>query len=775
MKTVTRSTEKRTIAPHAAAAWPLPISGAAAGDLRLLHGCHSAVQIDEVAGNTQLQLRMIRNKPEIRIADLTLHGPIRIGRGTAGDDFKSRVASSHQICNGRQDLQSLAGQRRVMTCVRLFRVRIAAGAALGAAAFGAPAAAADMAVKSPAMNAVYTWTGFYVGGHFGYGDGSLGPGTNPFPAQGVFFPRSITGANGGFQVGYNHQFTNRFVLGVEADVTFPDALDLVRRPPTAYDTSLDYVGTVRGRIGYAFGAWMPYLTGGFAWGHSQVRINDDGGNAISEPGQYQTGWTVGAGAEFALSGNWTAKVEYDYIDLSRRTLGLADFGMPGVTIDPRLHLLKFGLNYQLGDSPWSATPTQSLLPESDNWSIHGQTTLIGQGYPSFRAAYSGTDSLPPGGQVQETWTTTAFLGVKLWEGGEFYFNPETAQGFGLNGTLGIAGFPNGEAQKAGAEYPKIRPQRYYFKQTFGFGGEQEDVPDGPNQVAGKRDIDRLTLIVGRFAVGDFFDGNSYAKDPRADFMNWAMWSSASYDFPADLPGYTRGAVVELNRKDWAVRAGLFQVPDAPNSDVLTFKTGGTVVEFEGRYSIFDQPGKVRVGVFANQGYTGNYSQALAIEATDPSLDINAVMSSIRKDNLKYGFYLNAEQQIAKDVGLFGRLSWNDGHTEILSFTDVDRSLSGGVSVKGSYWGRPDDTIGIGGAINGLSASHRDYLAAGGLGLLIGDGALNYRNESIFESYYAYAVNKYLTVTGDYQFIANPAYNADRGPVHIFSGRLHGEF
>jgi high affinity Mn2+ porin len=662
-----------------------------------------------------------------------------------------------------------------MTCVRLFRVQIAAGAALGAAAFGTPAEAADMAVKSPATSAVYTWTGFYVGGHIGYGDGSLGPGTNPLPEQGVFLPPTITGGIGGFQAGYNRQFANRFVLGVEADATFTAPVDLPRRAPVPFNSSIDYVGTVRGRVGYAFGTWMPYLTGGFAWGHSEVRVNDAAGNVLSEPGQYQTGWTAGAGAEFAVSGHWTAKLEYDYIDLSRRTMGLADFGMPGVTIDPRIHLLKFGLNYQLGDAPWSATPTQSVLPESNDWNLHGQTTFIGQGYPAFRSPYAGTDSLPGGGQVQQTWTTTAFLGVRLWEGGEFYFNAETAQGFGLAGTLGVAGFPNGEAQKAGAEYPKIRPQRYYFKQTFGFGGEQEDVADGANQLAGKRDIDRLTVVVGRFAVGDFFDGNSYAKDPRADFMNWAMWSSAAYDFPADLPGYTRGAVVELNRKDWAVRAGLFQVPNAPNTDVLTFSTGGAVVEFEGRYAIFDQPGKLRLGVFGNRGYTGNYNQALAIEGADPALDINAVMAGIRKDNLKYGFYVNAEQQIATDVGLFGRLSWNDGQTEILSFTDIDRSVSGGVSVKGSYWGRPNDTIGVGGAINGLSAAHRDFLAAGGLGLLIGDGALNYRNEGIFETYYAYQVNKNLTLTADYQFIANPAYNADRGSAHVFSGRVHGEF
>ncbi len=173
--------------------------------------------------------------------------------------------------------------------------------------------------------------------------------------------------------------------------------------------------------------------------------------------------------------------------------------------------------------------------------------------------------------------------------------------------------------------------------------------------------------------------------------------------------------------------------------------------------------------------TGNYNQALAIEAADPTQNINTVMASIRHVNMKYGVYANLEQQILKDVGIFARASWNDGQTEILSFTDIDRSLSGGVSIKGSYWGRDNDTVGIGGAINGLSAANRAFLAAGGIGLLIGDGQLNYRPEQILEAYYAYQVTKNFTVTADYQFVANPAYNADRGPVSIFSCRLHGEF
>jgi high affinity Mn2+ porin len=483
--------------------------------------------------------------------------------------------------------------------------------------------------------------------------------------------------------------------------------------------------------------------------------------------------------EFAVSGNWSARLEYDYVDLARRTYHVSDFGLPDVNVDPRVHLVKLGLNYRIGDNPaWNAqAPSQSALPESDVWNVHAQTTYLPQVYPSFRSPYAGANSLPGTSQAQATWTTTAFLGVRLWQGGEFYFDPELAQGFGLAGTLGLAGFSNGEAQKAGSAEPRFRPQRYYLKQTFGLGGEQEEVADGPNQLPGKRDIDRITVIVGRFAVGDFFDNNLYAHDPRADFMNWAMWASAAYDFPADLPGFTRGAVVEFNRRDFAVRVGAFEVPSAPNSDVLVIGTRaiGTVAEFEERHRIFDQPGKLRLGLFANSGATGSYREALAIEAANPALDINSVMAGIRRDNPKHGVYLNAEQQIVQDVGLFARASWHDGQNEILSFTDIDRSVSAGLSIKGRSWGRPSDTIGIGAAVNGLSEAHRDYLAAGGNGLLIGDGQLDYRAERILETYYAYVINPHFTATADYQLIANPAYNADRGPVSIFSARLHGEF
>lgn len=632
-----------------------------------------------------------------------------------------------------------------------------------AAAIADSARAADWAQPTD-------WTGAYVGAHFGYGTGTFGPNTNPLMREAQFLDASVMGFVGGYQLGHDWQLANRFVVGVDATVTFggPPQPNQLTMP---FTTSIDYIAMVRPRIGYAFGNVMPYATAGVAWGGTRVEINAPTGELLGEKRAIHAGWTVGGGVEYVLTGHWTARLAYDYVELGPRTYVLESIPT-AVTVQPKIHLATVGINYRLNDP---AAANKSRIDDADDWSIHGQTTVLPQGYFNIRSPYQGPQSLPGRGQVRETWTATAFVGRRLWEGGEVYFNPELAQGFGLNHTLGLAGFSNGEAQKAGAEFPRVRAQRYFFRQTFGFGGEQEAVEDGPNQLAGKRDVDRLTLTVGRFAIGDFFDNNVYAHDPRADFMNWALWGSAAYDFPADLPGFTRGAVAELNRKTWALRAGLFQVPERPAGDVLTFKTGGAVVEFEERHVAFGQPGKIRVGVFGHRGNTGNHAEAVALAAAAPGSDINDIMTSIRRQRSKVGIYGNIEQAVARDVGVFARASANDGKNEALSFTDIDRSLAGGVSVKGTGWGRPQDTVGLGAAINAITAAHRAYFAAGGLGLLIGDGQLNYREERILETYYALNLSKWATLTLDYQFIANPAYNADRGPVSLFAARFHAEF
>jgi high affinity Mn2+ porin len=268
------------------------------------------------------------------------------------------------------------------------------------------------------------------------------------------------------------------------------------------------------------------------------------------------------------------------------------------------------------------------------------------------------------------------------------------------------------------------------------------------------------------------DGNPYAKDTRKDFMNWSLWAPGAFDYSADKVGLTYGVTAELNQKQWALRGGYFLMVAESNSnhfDTRVGERGQYVLELETRFSLFGQPGKLRTIGWLDSANMGSFRETL----DNPALNLD--IAQTRRGRLKYGYVLNLEQAITEDVGLFGRWSWNDGKTETLAFTDIHRSLSGGLSIKGTKWGRPDDVIGVGGAINAISQDYRDFLAAGGLGVLIGDGALNYRKERNLEAYYAYSVNKNVTLTADYQLITNPAYNADRGPVSIFSGRLHAEF
>ena len=436
--------------------------------------------------------------------------------------------------------------------------------------------------------------------------------------------------------------------------------------------------------------------------------------------------------------------------------------------------IRVGLNRKFdGMGSSNFAPRTSLTnPESDRWEIHGQTTYLPQGYPRFRALYTGTNSLTPAPQAQATWSNSLYLNARLWEGGEVYYNPELLQGFGLNDTVGAGGFPSGEAQKSNFPYPHYNTSRLFLRQTFGFGGEQEELASGPGQLSGKVDVSRLTVQAGKFAVLDVFDGNSYAKDTRKDFMNWSMWAPGAFDYSADKVGLTYGATAELNQKQWALRSGYFlmqSVSNANSFDTKVFERGTYALELETRFSLFSQPGKLRTIAWLNSAFSGSYSETL----NNPAFNLD--IAQTRTGRIKYGYVVSLEQALTDEVGVFGRWSWNDGKTEIMAFTDIDASLSLGASIKGTRWGRPDDVVGIGGAINALSRDHRDFIAAGGLGVLIGDGQLNYRRERILESYYAFALNKQLTLTGDYQLITNPTYNADRGPVHVFSGRLQREF
>jgi len=657
--------------------------------------------------------------------------------------------------------------------VRHFRHLVVA--AVAAVAAVDPAAAADqpvLATKAPPLPAAFDWNGFYFGGHVGYGQGRANA-TVTDPAV-TSVANTFGGNIAGVQFGYNMVLSPRVLLGLETDLTFANYLDsnaIVAQVPTLRSNAIeqyDYTGTVRARLGYVADPWLIYVTGGYAFAGTRV-LNTPPDIDEEKKLNVRSGWSVGAGVERALSPHWSARVEYLY---SQYIGGDAQFPSGThyhSTFD--FQQLRVGLNRKLGAAN-SIEGDAKIGTESDRWELHAQTTYIQQGYPSFRALYSGQNSLSPAAQTRETWTSSAYVGVRLWDGGAVYYNPELLQGFGLSDTIGLGGFSNGEAQKSHFPTPRYSTSRLFLRHTFGFGGEQETLESAPNQLSGKVDVSRLTVQAGRFAVADVFDGNSYAKDTRRDFMNWALWAPGAFDYSADKIGLSWGATAELNQRDWALRAGYFLMDAESNSnnfDMHLFRRGEYVMELEERYKLFGRPGKVRIIPWINLVFAGSYRETL----DNPALDLD--IAQTRKSRIKYGYAVTLEQEVFDDVGVFGRWSWNDGHNEIMAFTDIDRSLSGGVSIKGSSWGRKNDTIGIGGAINGLSQDHRDFIAAGGLGPLIGDGALNYRTERILESYYSYALLDTTWLTFDWQFIANPAFNADRGPINIFSARLHAEF
>ena len=651
--------------------------------------------------------------------------------------------------------------------------RILGSLAAAATALGAlPALAAD---PEPPRS------GFYVGGHVGYLFGNAtatfadpigvetSGGTSPY---GAFF--------GGVQAGYEHYFPSRWMLGLEVDMSFPGAEDLAQvlsyRATTAgtANQQLEYLASLRGRIGYGIGPWTPFVTGGIAWASTRSSRTDlTTGNEDASPSNVRAGYVLGAGVDYKLDSNWSARAEYLYTSLPLNGFVFATPARYDSLYD--LHRIRLGLNYKFG----AKEETKAERPDRGfgSWEIHGQTTFIFQGYPPFNASYSGANSLPPEGQSRETWTASAFLGIRLWQGAELYYNPELLQGFGVANTTGAGGYPNGEAQKSNFPYPRYNTSRLFLRQEIGLGGEREKVESDYGQLSGERDVSRVTLQIGKFSVKDVFDGNTYAEDPRMDFLNWSIWASGAFDYPADRLGLTWGFMAELNQPNWAVRAGYFLVGNEPNAntfDLALFSRGGYVGELELRYRPFDRPGAIRFGTWMNSVFSGSYNEAVALAVAN-GVTADETIAQTRRGRTKFGFYINLEQELTDDIGLFSRFSWNNGKSEIVAFTDIDASLSLGFSIKGTRWGREQDRIGIAGALNSISGDHSSFLGAGGLGVLVGDGALNYGSEGVVEAYYAFQIAKGIIATADYQLLVNPAYNTVRGPVHVFSGRLSARF
>jgi len=675
------------------------------------------------------------------------------------------------------------------------RAILCASIAASLLAMGKPALADEVPHQSAIKSS--EWTGWYFGGHLGYAwgrsdwtardaSGSLGfSQIDPVAQTGSFF--------GGLQAGYDYMLPNRLVVGAVADASFPawpnNAGVSIGGSTTFFSPSIgDQVtysetvlafGTVRGRIGYLLpDNWLLYANGGFAWSYNQLTLTQLTSGTTDAPFLWRLGWAAGAGVEFPVAPNWTAQLEYLFTNYASASVQFANAGQR-FNSNYSLHEVRAGLNYHFGND--AVRTGEAAVVDNDRFNFHGQTTFVWQGYPAIRSPYEGLNSLPGSGIGRETTDVTLYAGMRLWDGGELWINPEIDQGFGLANTHGAAGFPSGESYKIGASYPYTRVHRYFVRQTFDLGGETEKVDADLNQFADSQTSNRLVLTAGRFAIVDIFDTNKYANNPKTDFLNWSVINAGTFDYAGDGWGYTYGAAAEWYVGRWTLRSGIFDLSITPaggNSPLggfndPTFKQFQLVGEVEERHQLWGQPGKIKIIGFLSRGSAGKFTDAIALaQATGQPGDINAVRSYTSRP----GVSLNIEQQVSNTVGIFARAGWADGNVEPWDFTDIDRTASAGVSVSGKVWGRPDDTIGVAGVVNRISKVHEAFLNAGGLGVLVGDGQLRSPGtEKIVEAYYSYALSSSMRLSLDYQFISNPGYNSDRGPVNLFAGRFHWQF
>ena len=421
------------------------------------------------------------------------------------------------------------------------------------------------------------------------------------------------------------------------------------------------------------------------------------------------------------------------------------------------------------------TPDTTVKP----WNMHYQFTAIDQYHSGFHALYSGFNSLQNTPETAMTITSTLFAGLRLWHGGSLYFNPEISGGKGFSGATGIAGFPNGESFRVSESTPQISIARFFVRQRINLGNGIDTMTDDINQVWEKVSPTNLTLTAGKISLADIFDNNKYAHDPRTQFLNWALMDGGAWDFPADTRGYTYAFILEYNLPRFSFRGAVSAEPTVANGPDLEFvwgKAAGYTFETEYRTSsIIGRPGVIRLLLFDNFSRAGNYDQAVdAFErGTDTSLNVN---SHPGFGGSKTGFNLGIEQELNTVLGAFLRVGWNDGNYASWAFTEIDRSASVGINLLGSLWKRNDDNIGLALCINGISNEHQRFLNAGGYGFIIGDGKLtNYGTENILETYYLFKLISSLYASADYQLIENPANNKDRGPVNVFSARIHVAF
>ena len=430
----------------------------------------------------------------------------------------------------------------------------------------------------------------------------------------------------------------------------------------------------------------------------------------------------------------------------------------------------------------SVSWAQDSIQKKANWySLHAQETTVSQFRPAFSALYTGPHSQTTDQQWATTLTSTIFGGLKLWPQAQVFINPEIAGGAGLSSAFGIAAFTNGEAFRVGTPAPKIYLARGFFRQLIPLSEDRIWQDDGENKIAQYIPKKYISFTAGKVSIGDYFDDNTFSHDARKEFLSWGLMSNGAWDYPANTRGYTPSVVLEYVTEKMEIRYGISMMPVTANGNVMDKnidKANANSFEIKYKYFVKGKAGKISALAFYNTAFMGSYTAPNIITTADsvnPNFYRNdySIVASRQYGRSKYGFGINMEQFVTNNLGVFAKASYNDGQNETWCFTEIDRAFSIGASIAGTKWKRKNDVIGVAYCLSGLSKQHAQYIANGGLGFIIGDGRLNYANEHLFETYYNLSLlNGRCTPSVAYQFILNPAYNKDRGPINVLSVRLH---
>ncbi len=435
-------------------------------------------------------------------------------------------------------------------------------------------------------------------------------------------------------------------------------------------------------------------------------------------------------------------------------------------------------NSPSGDDPTTMFPHS----ESSRYWISGQGNVVLQWHPAFSAKYSGQNSLRSHAENATSRTFTLYTGLEVTHTTEVFLDIESAGGHGISEALGLAGYTNLDVVRNPLLGANPYLARFLLHQIIPFSSETVSVSRGPLEVFTSLPMRRLEIWFGKFSLVDFFDLNSAASDSHLQFLNWTVDNNGAFDYAANTRGYTDGVVIEYHDRHWAARFAEGLMPKTANginldADVARARAENVEFEFRGNFLGRLRPGRsgvVRVLSYVNHGNMGSYREAINafLDGQDKLPDIT---KHRRQGRIKYGFGANFEQELTARARVFGRFGWNEGHNESFAYTEVDQAILLGADYKGEAWHRRYDRLGGAFSMNAISGDHREYLALGGLGFLLGDGALSYGRERVFEGYYTLHLWHGIFTSFDLQHINNPGYNQARGPVLVPALRLHVDF